>query len=260
MRRGFTLVEFVIVIVILGIVAGISVTIIRQSTQSLIDNGARQRLAANAALINQQISRSLRDALPGSARVFSGGRCIEFMPVLAASRYTDLPVSTAVTQFTALSYGAAQTGRIAVYPLPGGNLYSLNNPGPLTAGNATVPGGNSVVVTLAAAHTFPVDSPSRRFFVVAPPETLCQQNGFLFHYQNYGTLATTAGVLAALPTNEAGGRRVVGAGMIANSLTFRIVPPTLQRNGITTFAYQLQDAANQNTLDVVQEVQYRNVP
>lgn len=260
MRRGFTLVEFVIVLMILGIVAAISVTIIQQSVQTLVDSGARQRLAANAALINHQISRALRDALPGSVRVFSGGRCIEWMPIIAASRYTNLTVGAASNSFTALSYGSAQSGRVAVYPLPGGNLYSLANPGPLTAGVATLPAGNSVTVNLAASHTFPVDSPSRRFFLVDTPEAFCQQGGFLYHFENYGTLSNSGTVAAALPATEAAGRLVMGAGLSNNSLTFRVTPPTLLRNGLATFEYQLQDSANQETLDVVQEVQFRNVP
>ncbi len=259
-QRGFTLVEMVIVVVILAIVAAISVVIIRQSAQSLVDSGARQRLATNAGLINQQLSRALREALPGSIRVFAGNSCIEFMPIVAASRYTQLSVGDAITQFSAFSYGSTQTGRVAVYPLPGGNLYALNNPGPLTSASATLPAGNEVVVNLAAAHTFPVDSPSRRFFLVATPQSFCQQGSFLYHYQNYGTLANSGNVVAALPSTEADGRRVMGAGLVADSFTFRVTPPTLQRNGVVTFEYQLQDAANQETLNVVQEVQYRNVP
>jgi len=101
--RGFTLVELVMVIVLLAIVATISVRFVALSTQGAIDVGSRQLRSFSAVVISEQISRALREALPGSVRVSSDGACIEWMPVLAASNYLDLPRGASPDSFEAVS-------------------------------------------------------------------------------------------------------------------------------------------------------------
>ncbi|MFE8072911.1 prepilin-type N-terminal cleavage/methylation domain-containing protein [Marinobacteraceae bacterium S3BR75-40.1] len=262
-QRGFTMVELIIVIIVMAIVATISVRFVTLSTQGAIDNSVRQRLAQAAAVINAQVSRALRNALPGSVRELDGGRCIEWIPIEAASVYLSVPINTAANTFEAVAYrpGSDVGGRIAVYPIAG-NPYDLTSPG-VVSPNATVPAGSGqVTVSLDANHRFVTDSPTRRFFLIDSPRTFCQGSGsaFLYRYQGYGFNGTAAGTLANLPTTFGGGRSVIGARLEVGSVNFSYQAPTLTRNGVVAFQYTLVDEASDETLAVSQEVQVRNVP
>lgn len=261
--RGFTLVELVIVIVLLAIVASVSVQFVAYSTQGAIDTASRQQRALTGAVISEQVSRALRIALPTSVRTTADGRCIEWLPVRAASTYLSLPQGSNPTTFEAvpLPNGDSAQGRIVVYGY-GSNLYDLSNPGPMS-GAATVPayagaasGPDTITVTLAQPHRFSGQSPERRFYVVGEPVSLCQGGGYLFRYRNYGFNASTAtGLPATLPNRE-----VLAANLAADSVNFRFTPPSLQRSAVVDFSFVLEDSQTGETLAISQEVQVRNVP
>lgn len=262
-RRGFTLIELILTIAVAGILAVISVKFISSSSQGFVSSAGRQQLAAAGYVVNEQISRAIRDSLPGSIRTTSDGQCIEYMPVVAASSYTTLVVGDSVTSFLAVPYSLTDSasGYISVYPIPSGNLYAQTNPGSLTANTATVPAGNGeITVTLGAAHTFPSDSPERRFFVSSPPEAICQDGDFLYRYRNYGFISNVASLKAALPTTTAGGRTVLAYPLAIGSLDFRYQSPTLARNGLVVFEYILQHPTTGETLSLSQQVRVVNVP
>lgn len=267
-QRGFTLVELVMVIVIASIVGAVSVQFIRYSSQSVIDTAGRQQLAASAAIINEQITRALRDALPGSIRATADNRCVEYMPVVAASTYTSLTTGSSTTAFQAVPYSTTQAinGYVSVYPLADNNLYDLSNPGAITTVSETLPAGNSVAtgnpvsVALSPAHNFANASPVDRFYLSTTPVAICQQGNYLYRFSGYGFISNVANLVASLPANFANGREVLAFPLVANSLNFQISAATLVRNGVVTFQYQLQNSRNDDVLDSVQEVHIRNVP
>lgn len=256
-RRGFTLVELVMVIVLLAIVATISVRFVSLSTVGAIDTGARQQRALNAVVISEQISRALREALPTSVR--TNGSCIEWMPTIAGSNYLNLPRGANPDSFEAVSLadGQAASGRIVVYGY-GGSLYNPGSPGPISP-PATVPAGNGpVTVTFdgGASHRFNTNSPQRRFFVVASPVTFCQSGAYLYRYRNYGI---QPGIASSLPGSMPD-REVLAANLVPGSVQFEVTPPTLLRGAVVNFAFALQDADSGEVTQVSQEVQIRNVP
>lgn len=262
-QRAFTLVELVMAIAITGIVAGISTQFIRSSTVGAIDTAARQQLSATSAIINEKITRALRSALPGSIRVTTDSRCIEYMPISAASTYTNLVTGSPITTFNAVPYrtsGPNVSGHISVFPLASNNLYALSNPGALTAGTSTVNTSNNEIQVTVASHQFTNDSPVQRFYVSQPPQAICQQGNYLYRYGSYGFISNVNALQAGLPTTFAAGREVLAFPLVANSMVFRVVPATLQRNGVATFRYQLQNMRNDETLQLAQEVHIRNVP
>lgn len=55
---GFTLVELIMVIVVLGILATGSVRFIALSAEGLVDTGARQALASSATIAVEKIGRA----------------------------------------------------------------------------------------------------------------------------------------------------------------------------------------------------------
>ena len=259
-RSGFTLIELLITLMVGSIIAVISVRFIASSGQSLLDSGARQQLAATAAVINEQISRRLRQALPGSIRTTSDSLCIEFMPLLSASVYRDLDIGAALSSFTAipLSVSESFSGYMSVYPIHG-NLYNPGTTGPLTQTTATLPSGSSVVtVSLSQAHRFPTGSPVKRLYISAAPQTICQDGSWLYLYHGYGFVNSSAQLAAALPADYASGREVLAAALEPGSLQFRYIPPTLKRNGLVAFSFTLK--ADGDQLASAQEVQIHNVP
>ncbi|MDI9246678.1 type II secretion system protein [Marinobacter sp. CHS3-4] len=259
MRRsaGFTLTELVMVIVLLGIVATVSVQFVALSTRGAIDLSARQQRSMTGVVISEQISRQLREALPTSVR--TNGDCIEWIPIEAASNYLDLPSGPTPDSFNAVALPAnrSATGRIVVYGY-GSDVYDISSPGP-TSPLATMPAGNpEVTVTFdgGATHRFSAKSPEKRFYVVGDPVTLCQSGQWLYRYRNYGINATIA---TSLPSTFPD-REVLAAGLAANSLNFEVTPPSLQRGAVVSFDVTLEDADSGETTAISQEVQIRNVP
>jgi len=261
MRRasGFTLIELVMVIVLLAIVATVSVRFVALSTQGALDVSSRQQRALAGVVISEQISREVREALPTSIRTNAGGSCLEWMPILAASNYLDLPQGASPDSFRAvpLPGGASATGRVVVYGY-GSDVYSPGSPGPISP-PATMPAGPSpVTVTFAAGatHRFSAQSPERRFYIVGSPVSVCQVGTSLYRYRNYGINASPAsGLPASYP-----GREVMAATLASNSLDFQVTPPGLQRGAVVSFSFTLADPVSGETTGISQEVQIRNVP
>ncbi|XOZ33304.1 prepilin-type N-terminal cleavage/methylation domain-containing protein [Halomonadaceae bacterium KBTZ08] len=269
--RGFTLVELIIVIILLGIVSTISVRFITFSTQGAVDTSARQQRALSGVVISEQISRALREALPTSVRVkerTDKGDCIEWMPVKAASNYLNLPKGSDPSGFDAIPLPVpdgknktrSETGRVVVYGYSG-DVYSPTDPGPISppaSMDSGDSGDSSVRVDFDGGepHRFTSGSPRKRFFIVGSPKTLCQNGEFLYRYRNYGIQPS---VEANLPTSMPN-REVLAANLASESLSFNLSPPTLTRGAIVSVRFTLEDPDSGETLDVSQEVQIRNVP
>ncbi|KUE80696.1 MSHA biogenesis protein MshO [Aeromonas schubertii] len=146
-HRGFTLVELVIVILLLGIMATFSSQFIGIGTQIYGDASSREQLMSDARFVMERLNRELRDAVPGSERIetmegdwVDSGPCLRFWPMSASSRYLDLnlavsgssqlelvmatPASAAAPLVPDAS--AVRNGdRLIVFPLPDGEVGSL---------------------------------------------------------------------------------------------------------------------------------------
>lgn len=274
LERGFTLIEIVIVIVILSILAVGSTQFISFSAQGYVDTVRRSELSSTATIVNEKISRLIRDALPNSIRITSGNRCIEFMPILAASRYTQAPfvssasgVSRNHVQVVPLDGLLDDDAFVAIFPMPNqqSSLYSgSDNPGYLSLEKVTENGSasGSTIYTFdnSAAFEFLQTSPRSRIYFVDSPVTFCQSGDKLYFYRNYGRVANLASLISNLPSSIPN-RVLVADKLQANSLVFSYLPSSLRRNAIVAYELELQDASNNiETLVINQEVQIRNVP
>jgi len=265
--RGFTLTELVIVIVILGIVAVISVRFIQFSTQGAMDTANRQRLSLAAGITSAQVSRALREALPGSIRTSEGGACIEFFPIRAGSRYIEgaagVRPNRPLSAFEAFPFsgGEGEATLVFIHPYAeSGFPDGLYDAGAETraelAGVAPADMGR-VTVSLSSSHRFPAHSPQRRVALTGDPVSFCRGTGsanrYLFRHVGYGRNGS--------PGRPAGGQRtVVAAPLGGGPFEFSFEPPTKRRNGVVTFEFSLQSGVSDETLSVAQEVQVRNVP
>ena len=99
-HSGFTLIEIIIVISIMGIIGGLSTLIIGRSLDSYAALERRTDLQTSIRLAVERISRELRHALPNSICVNNSGACITgtgagtqfyFNPIKDSGRYQDRP-------------------------------------------------------------------------------------------------------------------------------------------------------------------------
>ena len=96
-HAGFTLVEAVIVIAIIGIVGAIVAVFIRLPVQNYADSVARAEVTDEADLALRRMTRELRLALPNSIRVNADGSAIEFLLTKTGGRYLAVEDNLAAT-------------------------------------------------------------------------------------------------------------------------------------------------------------------
>lgn len=259
-QAGFTLVELVIVIVLLGIVATISVQFVALSTRGALDVSSRQQRALQSVVISEQITREVREAFPLSVR--SNGQCLEWLPVIAATSYEVLTTGPGFDEVSIVPFGRAISAdaRLVVYGYGSAesDLYGSENPGPVSPGIEAI-AADSDMVTLSQDHRFRERSPQKRLYVVDGPVSLCQIGRWLYRFSDYARSESqqTANSLNGSANRT---REVMSANLVANSFDLKVVPPSLRRAAVVNFGFELVNEDGNETTKVSQEVQIRNAP
>lgn len=257
---GFTLVELVIVIVLLAIVATISVQFVTLSTQGALDVSNRQQRALQSVVISEQITRELREAFPLSVR--ANGACVEWIPIVSATRYEELPKGPDFNEITIAPFGRSIAGGLKVIVYGYGSaqsaLYDYSSPGPVSPAIDPVSAASTAInFSGSDSHRFRERSPAKRLFVVGDRISICQSGSRIFRFSDYshGIGQPTSATLMASGTGAA-----LGANVEPDSVDFRVIPPSLQRAAVVSFTFELGDPQSDETTIVNQEVQVRNVP
>lgn len=237
------------VIVLLG-VAGVGVSsLLSSGVQAYVDVARRDDLAQQGRYAVERMTRELRNALPGSVRVSSSGganavQCLEFVPIVAASSYLDLPVSAAAGSFEAVAFSfvpqAGSTYYAAVYTSSASDVYAAAPNNALRAISSVSPAaGDKRTINFVSPSQFPQASPQRRLYIVAGPVSFCARNNLLSRHSNYAYSATQS-----LPPSNgitlARNIRIAENG--ASYSIFDFTPGALQRSG--TVQMDLRFSAN----------------
>jgi MSHA biogenesis protein MshO len=262
--KGFTLVEMVVVITIVGILAAGAALFIRNPTQAFIDSENRANLSDRADTALRRMARDIRNALPNSVRTTTSGldSFIEFVPVKSAGRYraaagiageNPLDFSLTADTFDVLgpSVTVASGDKLVIYNLgiPGSDVYEGTNIRALqTTGILSQLSFNG--------GTFPLESPSSRFFIVSTPVSYAcdMTNKVLWMYSGYPIQTTQPASVSAL--NGLTTARKLATGLTACQINY--VPGVLQRSGvITIYLCFTQDVA---TVTLMHQVNVVNSP
>jgi len=286
-KKGFTLIELITVIMILGVVSlGIS-GFIGRGAEIYVDVTEREQIISDSRFVIERLNRELRAALPNSLRlsVYSllgeTRRCIEFTPVKWSSFYLDIPVipEGTVDTFDAVqligdtdSYDTDQANAdfVVVYPTHVNHIYKpsdLRRFGLKQVDNSAVT--NIVTLTMDAPIAFPADSPASRLYIVGAPVSYCVNNSNqITRHENYG--------FKEAPTADDSpsgiGPGVLMAEHVVNDLShdpeattlneapFRISDATLVRNAFVHIRLLFDRDENEEVAEFNNEVQIANAP
>lgn len=276
---GFTLIETVVVITIIGIVAAVIGRILSVPIGAYVSSKNRANLALTAESAISMITRDMRSALPNSVRMPSGGNnnCIEMLPTNGGGRYRANPLtdgtagnpvdfSTSITTFDVLAGDvtkAAANDLVTIYNLGNGiaeaDAYAGTGAGTNTAVISAV---SNSQITLTAAKQFPVESPGQRFFTLPSTSSfyLCVNAGLSASGDGSGTLYQYSNALnstlTACPASASGNASVVATNV--STCVFSYTPGAGTRNGVATMTLGL--SKNNESIQLYREVHVDNVP
>lgn len=248
---GFTLIELVTVIVLLGIIGGFSAQFIVDAIEGYNQTINRGRLVAQGRQALERMSRQLRGAVPNSirAQTISGFACIEFLPAAGGGFYLDqvpdsenmaAPISSLSTTGYSVDFGSASTLLIA--PLSTAEVYGGSAVS--VALSSTLAEGSSGSTLNFTAHQFLRNSVSQRFFLAASAQAFCYTGSEIRYYTNSGSVSGSGGDVVVDDVNA--------------TLPFSVSNSSEDRNTLVTMQFDFQRAGEAVTLN--REAMIRNVP
>jgi MSHA biogenesis protein MshO len=271
---GFTLIEIVMVIVIIGIISSMVAIFVVKPVQGYVDAVKRAELTDAADVALRRFTRDLRLALPNSLRVMTSGgnHYIEFIMTSNGGRYRDESDGSTAGNFLSFTDTSIKTFDV-LGPMPSNPAMAVNDyiviynlgsgyspADAYTGGNrAQISGIASNVVTLLtnpfASQSPPLPSPNARFQVV-PGGTkavtyVCPTTtaGNLSRYANYGFNA-----VQAAPT---GSPSVLAANA---TCTVDYTSTATGRNGLLYIELELTDSTSGETVTLFQQIHVDNAP
>lgn len=279
-QRGFTMVELIMVIVIMGVIGGIMAVFMKSPIDAYFASARRAGLTDVADTVVRRMSRDIRKALPNSIRT-PNSQCVEFIPTKTGGRYRaddtpeGLSFSVADASFNMLrdnshllgstsSVTAINTSMpvdqqiavgdvIVVYNLgiPGADAYlqdntaAVVNPAPSESGTPVETKIN------IAAKLFPLASSSNRFYVVAKDEKVV----------SYVCNSVTGNLHRTVNATDFSGSCPATGPVLARHVSacnFDYSGSDLQRNALIRMLIQLTES--DETVSLQHEVNVNNSP
>lgn len=210
-ESGFTLIEIISVIVLLGILGAFSYQFFTFGISSYVDLASRDKMTDQGRFIVDRMAREIVNALPNSVRVIQNSepsvKCIEFFPVNIATGYLSIPTIPASDQVRTITFttptSAANNFLAAVFTRDECSVYGVKTGG----GSCDITGdGNTDAadrawhpirswsaidaqttgITLSSAVSYSQESPSKRLYIATSPVAFClHDDGRLLRYSGY---------------------------------------------------------------------------
>lgn len=267
-NSGFTLVELILVIVLLGIIGGFTFNYLGFGARIFSDAVGREQAVSQARFALQRLSIELKNSLPRSVQLIDGGNCIEFMPILTSGQYLDIPLADSpTTEFVAIMPA------VPTASLNNSYLFVFANELDFIYGSSAlrrkrifdiesnVPDDFLMTVNFLAESPsyFAAQSIGRRYYVSSGPVRWCYSPADRSLRRIAGYPITEAGNFPALnPTsNEVMARDLVND---VSSPPFLVFEPTLTRNNIIQIDLRIERGNTGEPLQMTREVFIPNVP
>lgn len=268
--HGFTLLEMVMVIVIMGVIGSTVAVFMRKPVDAYFDTSRRAALTDVADTATRRMARDISRALPNSIRNPST-QCIEFIPTKTGGRYRAEPDSgvsgdqsaaildftVADTSFNMLAANSALPSEqqiqpndlVAVYNLgiSGADAYAGDNTSVVSA----VASGVESTITIAAKQ-FPLASAGNRFQVIPGSEKIVAfvcSGGNLLRSANHAynnSCPSSGATVSVLASNVA-------------SCNFVYNGSDLERNALIQLTLSFTDSSGE-TVSLYHEVHVGNTP
>jgi len=283
-QRGFTIIELVVVMLLMGALAGIAGALIVQPFRASADIAQRARLTDQADLVIDRVTRDVRAALPNSVRVRSaGGRtAVEFVSTRTGGRYRRLPpsggggdtldrarssdtfdvlgglpdIADVQTRSPGTDCANGAGDCISIYNTgqSGYNVYDGDNIAAVTARADTAGNDQLSYDTGGSGPAFASHSPHQRFFVIDDVVSYVCDNstGELIRYASYGLQSVQPVADATFGTSSA---------LVAQDLSgcsFSYAAGTSTRQGLLTMNLGLTHGGE--TVTLLAQAHVANVP
>ena len=290
-KRGFTLIELIIVILIIGIISGVLFTILRGPMTQFIQVEQRANLVDVAETALLRMTREIRLAVPNSVRV--SGTAIEFLRTVDGGRYrrkhdgTNNDVCASDTDKIRLNKnsdcfevlgsldnlpGSPSTGTnqadcfdqgalcIVIFNTgqSGANAYAGDNIAAVSAiSSSRVTFDNSGDVS---GFKFPHKSPRQRFQIVDTPVSfLCDTTAnTIRRFAEYDISSTQPTNGAAAPLSSAAQDNLLVNMITACSFTYAV--GTATRAGLVTLSITVRDNDLGQEVTLLQQAHVDNQP